>query len=333
MKANVMRAFGIDNLQVEDVEDPQPRRGEVVVKVMEAGVNPVDYFVVTGARKVSPMPHIPGAEVAGIVEEVGDGVSGLRKGDRVIVYPRIFCGACDLCVSGHEHLCRNGGIFGMVSNGGFAEKVVVSEANLMKVPDNVDWDLAASLPVAALTSFHALLEAGVSPGDVVVVVGASGNTGAFAVQLAKLMGARVYAVSSKSWLTEYGADGVFSVEQSYDQLVKATGGRLADLVIDSVGSPTIPVSLKLLDKRGKLVFFGALRGDSVTLSLMDLYNREIKVIGTTGGTRAELRRLIDIASRGLLKVRVWRRLRIHEAREALRLLFSRERDGRIMLVA
>jgi NADPH:quinone reductase-like Zn-dependent oxidoreductase len=333
LKANLMRAFGVDSLRVEEVEDPSPGRGQVVVRVVEAGVNPVDYFVVSGMRTVEPMPHIPGAEFAGVVEEVGPDVKSVRPGDRVVVYPRVFCGRCDMCVSGSEHLCRVGGIVGAVTNGGFAEKALVSESNVFKIPDSVSWDIAASLPVAALTPYHALREAGVSPGDVVVIVGASGNTGQFALQLAKMMGARVLAVSSKKWPLELGADEVAPVEQSYEVLRKMTGGRLADVVVDAVGTPTLPTSLKLLDSRGRLIIFGALRGSSLSLSATDLYSRELRIVGTTGGTRGEFMRLIDMASRGLLKVKVWRRHRLTEAREALKLLFSRERDGRVMLVA
>ncbi|MGC9112989.1 alcohol dehydrogenase catalytic domain-containing protein [Acidilobus sp.] len=332
LKANLMKAFDVDSLSYVDIDDPRPGYGQVVVKVVEAGVNPIDYFAVSGMGRVEPMPHIPGAEFAGVVEEVGPGVKDFRPGDRVVVYPRVFCGRCDMCMGGHEHLCRFGGIVGMITHGGFAEKAVVNEANLFRLPDNVPWDLAASLPVAALTPFHALLEAGVGPGDVVAIVGASGNTGQFALQLAKIMGARVLAVSTKKWPLELGADAVAPIEQSYDALVKMTGGKLADVVIDAIGTPTLPVSMKLLDRRGRLAIFGALRGETVTFSVPELYNREVRVIGTTGGTRAEMAKLIDMASRRLLKVKVWRKLPMSQAKDALRLLFSRERDGRIMLV-
>ncbi|MGC9072300.1 MAG: alcohol dehydrogenase catalytic domain-containing protein [Acidilobus sp.] len=333
MKANLLSTFSLDSLRLTEVPDPTPRADEVLIRVAEAGVNPVDYYTVAGMRNVSPMPHIPGVEVAGVVERVGEGVMGLSPGDRVIVYPRVFDGTCDLCIAGHEHLCRNGGIWGVITNGGWAEYAIAREANVMKVPDKVDWDLAASLTVSALTPFHAILEAGVTPGDVVVVVGASGNTGQFAVQLAKLMGVRVLAITSKWWVKDLGADEVSSASQALEALKRMTGGKLADLVIDSIGRRTLPTSMKLLDRRGKLVTFGALTGEAMSGSLVDIYSRELRIIGTTGGTRRELSRLLELASRGLLKVRVWRRMGLPEARQALTLLFSRQRDGRIMLKA
>ncbi len=333
MRANLLTGFSIDSLRFTEVQDPVPGMGEVLIRVVASGVNPVDYYTVSGSRSVSPMPHIPGVEVAGEVTDVGDGVKGLKPGDRVIVYPRVFDGTCDLCIAGHEHLCRNGGVWGVVTNGGWAELALASASNVVRLPEGVDWDLAASLPVSALTPFHALLEAGLTPGDVVVVVGASGNTGQFAVQLAKLMGARVLAVTSKEWLREFGADEVAPLSQSSEALSRMTGGRLADLVIDSIGRSTLSTSLRLLDRRGKLVTFGALTGEAQPASIVDIYSRELRIIGTTGGTRRELNRLVDLAARGLLKVKVWKRLDISEARDGLGLLFSKERDGRILIRA
>ncbi len=287
-------------------------------------MNPIDYYTVTGMRDVDPMPHIPGVEFAGIVEEVGKEVTRVSPGDRVVVYPRIFDGTCDLCMAEHEHLCRNGGIIGVNSNGGFAERAVVRESNVFRLPDSVPWDLAASLPVAGLTAFHALMEARVLPGDVVVIVGASGNTDQFTLQLAKLIGARVLAVTTKKWPAWLGAEEVATIEESYEVLTKMTGGKLADVVIDSLGTATLQTSLKLLDKRGRLIVYGALTGENITISVPDLYMREVQIIGATGGTRRDFLRLIDLAARGLLKVKIWRKLSLGEAREALKLVFSRE---------
>jgi len=197
MKALVFDKSGLDNLRVREVPTPLLGPHDVLVKVKLAGVNPIDYAVVQ-LIPVQPMPHIPGAEVYGEVEDVGEHVKGVKKGDRVVVYNRLFDGSCDICLSGREMVCRNGGIMSVVTNGGFAEYMAVPEKNLVKV--DLPPELSASLPVAALTSYHALKEAEVKPLDYVVVFGASGNTGAFAIQLAKKMGARVIAVSSKPWV-------------------------------------------------------------------------------------------------------------------------------------
>lgn len=132
------------------------------------------------------------------------------------------------------------------------------------------------------------------------------------------------AVTTKKWPAWLGAEEVATIEESYEVLTKMTGGKLADVVIDSLGTATLQTSLKLLDKRGRLIVYGALTGENITISVPDLYMREVQIIGATGGTRRDFLRLIDLAARGLLKVKIWRKLSLGEAREALKLVFSRE---------
>ena len=330
MRAAVFERSGLDNLQVSELPKPKPGPREVLVRVVESGVNPIDYYTVTSLR-VKPIPHIPGAEFAGIVEEVGEHVEGFSPGDRVVVYGRVFDGTCDMCLASMEHLCRNGGIVGVVTNGGWAEYATVPSVNLVKLPQNVDWVLAASLPVAALTSYHALRLAGVKPGELVVVMGASGNTGQFAVQLAKLMGATVVAVSRKGWVKELGADYVTTADKVIDLVGQVSEGKMADVVVDPLGKETWSISLRLLGRRGRLVTFGQLTGGDVQLTIGQLYGIEASVIGSTGGTRRELLDLVKMASSGKLKVKVYREYGLGEVQEALKALVSRDRDGRVML--
>ena len=231
MKALVFDRSGLDNLRVADVQVPELGPHDVLVRVKLAGVNPIDYFVVQ-SLPVKPMPHIPGAEVYGEVAKVGSHVKGIEVGASVVVYNRVFDGSCDMCLEGREMLCRNGGIMSVVTNGGFAEYMIAPEKNLIMV--DLPPEIAASLPVSALTSYHALREAGVKPMDYVVVFGASGNTGQFAAQLAKKMGARVIAVSSKAWVREF-ADHVVNYGEAQEKVKELTGGRMADVVIKKNG--------------------------------------------------------------------------------------------------
>ncbi len=333
MKAAVFDSPGLERLGVRELEDPSPGPHEVLVRVVRAGVNPIDYLTVTGARNASPMPHVPGAEFAGIVEEVGEGVTRFSRGDVVIDYPRVFCGHCDMCASGREMLCRVGGVLGVASQGGFSELAVVPEGSLVKVDGSLGWDLLASLPVAALTAYHALRASGLKEGETVVVVGASGNTGMFAVQLARLMGARVVAISrrSRDWLLEMGADYVVDAASARDFVSRLTDGRMADVVVDPLGSGTITWSIGLLGPGGRLVSYGTLTGQSVAVDMRFVYSREISIVGTTGGSRSELMRLVGISSQRGLRVRVWRRYPLEDVRAALEALSSPERDGRVML--
>ncbi|MEM3832306.1 MAG: alcohol dehydrogenase catalytic domain-containing protein [Thermoprotei archaeon] len=331
MKALMFEKNGLENLKVLDAEKPSLGSHEVLVKVVRASVNPIDYSTVTAIRNVRPLPHIPGAEFAGFIEKVGDHVVNVKPGDRVIVYNRIFDGTCDMCVSGYEMLCRNGGIIGVISNGGFAEYALVSENNVFKIEDNVDWDIAASLPVGALTSYHAFKQVSISPGDLVVVIGASGNTGIFAVQFAKMMGAKVVAVSRKQWIKDFGADEVTELQNASEIVERISDGKMADVVIDPLGSSTMEFSMKLLGLNGKLITFGALTGDELKVPIRTLYSRQLKLIGSTGGTRRELLDIIKLANDGKFKVKIWKKYNLDQGIEALVSLFSKDRDGKIMI--
>lgn len=158
----------------------------------------------------------------------------------MIVYHRIHDGTCDMCITGHEQLCRNGGRFGINDNGGLAEYIAIPERNVIKIPEDIDWEIAASLPVSSLTPYHALNEAKLSAGEYLVVIGASGNTGMFAVQLGKIFGAIVIASSRKDrgWLKEFGVDYVVTLDNLEEEVKKITLGRMADVVLDSIGKET-----------------------------------------------------------------------------------------------
>jgi D-arabinose 1-dehydrogenase-like Zn-dependent alcohol dehydrogenase len=154
MRAAIFERQGLDNLTVKDVQKPTITDYDVLIKVNSAGVNPIDYFTVSNIPGIKPLPHIPGVEVAGIIERVGNHVATLNEGDKVVVYNVIFDGTCDMCLSGYEMLYRNAGIVGVVTNGGFADYISASEKNVFKIPDNVQWDIAASLATTTKTPYQ-----------------------------------------------------------------------------------------------------------------------------------------------------------------------------------
>jgi len=330
MKAVIFDKPGLENLKVEDVPIPEVKEGEVLIKVMMAGVNPIDYFVVTGSRKAEPLPHIPGAEFAGVVESIGPNVTNVQRGNRVVVYPRLFDGTCDMCLVFKEMLCRNGGVIGVSCNGGFAEYVKVPSGNVFKVDEGMDWELAASMPVSALTAYHALNSASLSLNNYVVVVGASGNTGMFATQLARLVfGAKVIGVSRKKWVERFGAFMAVEKEQALEKVKEVTNGRMVDVVIDPLGAETFLNSLELLRPNGKLVTYGVLTGSNVELPISKIYNQQLSIVGTTGGTRRELADLLNQYK--WLQVKTWKKFKLEEAKTAIESLSSPERDGRILI--
>lgn len=261
MEAAVFERPGVVFLKSIDVEEPKITDHDVLIRVKVAGVNPIDYRAVSGAVEVNPLPHIPGAELSGVVEKIGNHVTNIKEGDRVIVYNRVFDGTCDLCLNQSEMLCRNGGIIGVVTNGGFAEYISVPERSVFKIPDEMDWDLAASLSMSILTAFHALKEASLKVNDCLIVFGASGNTCMMALQFGKKIGARVIGVSKQHWITNFGADYVIG---DYDKVVEKvdeiTEGRMADVVLNSLGVKTWDSSFASVGVNGRLVTFGSLTG-------------------------------------------------------------------------
>jgi NADPH:quinone reductase-like Zn-dependent oxidoreductase len=335
MKAAVFETPGLENLRVIDnVEEPKINDHDVLIQVKVAGVNPIDHFVASGTLpRVYPLPHIPGAESSGIVEELGNHVnnSEIKKGDRVVVHNKVFDGTCDMCLGGLDMLCRNGGLIGAITNGGFAEYISVPERNVFKIPDKLDWDVAASLPVTSLTPYHALKEASLKLNEYLLVFGASGNTGMIAVQLGNKMGAKVIAVSKDDWIkSEFGADYIISnYEKVAENVKEITQGKMADVVMNSLGVGTWDSSFASVGVNGRWVAFGGLTGADVKLNVQSLYSKQIKLIGSTGGTRKEMQELIDISPK--LKVRVWKKFDLENVKEALQALFAKERDGRILL--
>jgi NADPH:quinone reductase-like Zn-dependent oxidoreductase len=332
MRAVIFDKAGLENLRlVNDVGEPRVTDHDVLIKVRVAGVNPIDQIVISGALPLSPMPHIPGGEMAGTIEKVGSHVHGLNKGDRVIVYNRLFDGRCDQCLKGYENICRNTGRIGANINGAFAEYVAVPQQNVFTIPDNINWDIAASLPITGLTSIHALMEASLRIDETLVVFGASGSTGMMATQIGKRIGAKVIAVSKQEWTKEFGTDCLITDYGNVPEKVKElTNGKMADVVLNSIGAKTWDSSFKSVGINGRLVTFGGLTGPGVNLDIQSLYSRQIKLIGSTGGTRAELRELIENFAKDL-KVKVWTRFGLESVKEAVMALSAKDRDGRILL--
>ena len=297
MKAAIFEKPGLENLKIKhDVEQPKITDHDVLIRVKAAVVNPIDHIVVSGTLPIKPVPHIPGAETSGVVEEAGWHVTSLKRGERVIVHNKVFDGICDMCLSGNDMLCRNGGLIGVATNGDFAEYMAVPEKNVFKIPDEMQWELAASLPVTTLTPYHALKEAALKVNESLVIFGASGNTGMMATQFGKKMGAKVIAVSKDNWIKDFGADYIIS---EYDRVVEKvnelTQGKMADVVLDSLGVQTWENSFASVGLNGRWVTFGGLTGVDVKLNIQSLYSKQVKLIGSTGGTRREITELIDMS--------------------------------------
>lgn len=315
MKAVVVRNPGdINSASIEDVDLGMVHG--ILVKVKYAGLNPVD--INTIAKKtnyaIAPIPHIPGAEFVGEVKYSGKSTK-FKKGDRVMVYPRIYDGTCDKCKNGEEHLCINGKLIGVGVNGGWAEFFEAREENLVKIPDSMDDVDAVALPIGGLTSYHALLRAGLKKDAKILVFGASGNTGIFAVQFAIAMGAEVFAVSRKRWVFEAGA--------------REWNGEKVNIALNSLGSKFWNEAVEALDTGGKIVTFGTYTGTEISFNIAKVYTRELSIIGTTGGTKKELLEMIEFVQNNGIKSKVWKTYNFENFKSAIE--DYENKDGRIIL--
>ena len=329
MKALIFEKQGTENLRVADVEKPAPKEGEILIKVAMAGVNPIDNMIINAIPGIKPMPHIAGAEFAGTVEAVGPSVKSAKQGDRVAVFNRYFDGTCDMCSKGMEMLCRNGYITGVMNNGGFAEYISVNERNAVKLPDETSWEMAASLPVAALTPYHAINRAGLNNGESAVILGASGNTGRFALQFAKEQGAKVIAVSRKQSMADFGADYTVSSENAIEKIKEITKGKMADFVLNSLGEKFWNESFLMMGSNSRLATFGTLTGPQVSLDLSGVYSKHATIMGSTGGSMREFKELVSKSPS--YKLKIWKKFKLEEGQAAIRALSSSDRDGRVML--
>ena len=332
------------SLSVVDLAVPTPGPGEALVRVAACGFCHHDRLVMAGTlRRGVARGVVLGHEIAGVVEEVGDGVTRVRPGDRVVSLLTNACGECDRCREGREHRCHNGEGIGHGRNGGFAEFVAVSQHSLVALPDGLELTAASLLACPAGVALQSLTAVEVSEGETVAVTGAGGGLGVHAVQLAAALGARTIAVTSSSGkagvLARYGADevmetGVPDSGLDFSEVVMAlTGDEGADVVIDTVGASTVRSSVRSLAQYGRLALLGEVGGEGSLRGLIpEIVFRDARITGVSGVSRATLERAIALASEGRLTPVLQQLLPLEEAARACDLVSSRAVLGRLALV-
>ena len=340
MKAMVLREYN-QPLRLEEVQLPTIAAGEVLIKVKACGVCASNVKYGEGAYpSVLTLPHILGHEPAGEIVEVGPGVEGFSKGDRVCVYIFITCGECLYCTKGEENNCIRPQRIGMELAGAYAEYVKAPARNVFKIPDGMSYDEASVLADAVVTSFHALREkARVRVGDDVVIIGI-GSLGINAVQIAKLAGARVIAIDISppklEFAKKYGADDTIEgrKEKVPERIRSLTFGKGADSFIDLVGShESVNTGLHSLRRGGKLVVVGHDPYHPFQVkAFQELIMEEIEIIGSHAGTRQELREVLHLIQAGRIKPVIGARYPLAQANEAHHDLKTKEIFGRIVLV-
>jgi alcohol dehydrogenase, propanol-preferring len=320
-------------LSLDEVPTPQPGPDEVRVRVRASGVCGTELHFTDGLYAPLDPPTTLGHEVAGEVDAVGSAVRDVAVGDRVVVNYLLFCSRCRWCRKGQQHRCEQPrGLFAFVSDGGFADHVVVPATCVVALPDAIDFVDAAPLCCAGATAVHALGIARVEPGEVVVVVGA-GGVGLATVQVALDHGARVVAVSRSTDKREAavaaGAESAVAPDQARDA-VAALGG--ADVVVETAGTAeSLPVSVALLGRGGRLVLVGY-SDAPLQVQPLALVVEEQSVLTSVGSTPADLARAVELAGRGRLRIPVDQVLDLSDVDRALDRLRRGEVVGRIVLV-
>ena len=338
MKAVRIHEFGgPEVLRYEDVPDAKPRKDQVLVRVKACALNHLDLWVRMGLPGVT-LPHILGSDVAGEIVEVGEYVTGFKPGQRVLLAPMHFCNHCSKCVAGLQNQCPEFTVLGNRVDGGNCELIAAPAVNVIPIPDSLDFNQAASVPLVFLTAWHMLVgRAGIRPGQTVLVLGASSGVGIAAIQVAKLFHARVITTAGDEHklvkARELGADyGINHYQQKISEEVKQiTNKEGVDIVVEHVGAATWEQSMKCLKPAGILVTCGATTGPSASFDLRFLYSRQLSLLGSYMGTMGELYEVLGHVFAGRLKPVVDRTFALKDIRAAHEYMEKSRMFGKVVV--
>jgi NADPH:quinone reductase-like Zn-dependent oxidoreductase len=339
MKAAIFHEHGDASvLRIEDVPTPVTQAGQVLLRVRAAALNHLDIWVRKGLPIDITMPHIGGSDVAGVVESVGPGVTGVQPGARVVVNPSLFCGQCEWCRAGEEPLCVHYRILGEHTNGGFAEYLAVPATNLFPIPASVPFEQAAAAPLPYLTAWRALVTRGrVRKGSTVLITGASGGVATAAIQIAKHLDATVYALTTAEKMERVralGADVVYDRRAAdfSKEIWKDTDKRGVDVVLDSVGEAIWQQCVRSLARGGRLVSYGGTTGPRAELDIRVLFWKQIEVLGSTMSNRGEFEEVMRLVFSGALQPVVDTVMKLDDIRAAHERLERGQQFGKIVVV-
>jgi acryloyl-coenzyme A reductase len=340
VRAIVLRKTGSsDELRLEDVPEPSVGADDVLVRVRAAGVCGRDLIDRRGGFPMMKLPTVLGHEFAGEVLEVGALVRDFSPGDRVANLHRPWCGECRSCVVGETLDCENAWqSFGHTVDGAYAERVVAHHRALVKLPDDVDFVQAASLGCTAGVALRALRSvAGLELGERLLVTGASGGVGLAALQLGKMMGARVIATTSNaektSALRAAGADDVVEIAGGrFAERVRQVSDGGVEVALELTGAATFRDAEKSLRPRGRLVVLGNITLERVSVNLGRVILLGHRIAGSRSYSRRDLDDCLDWLRAGRLEMKIDRTLPLQEAKAAHDLLENRSVTGRVILL-
>ena len=330
---------GPEVLAYSDFPTPQPKPGEALVRLRAAALNRVDVFVRNGWPGLKlELPHIPGADGAGEIEEVGEGVSDFKRGDRVVINANLGCGDCEACQAGKDNLCKNWHLLGETIRGTYCEYISVPVRQLHKVPPEFDLHKAVAAALVYQTAWHSMVtRGGVKAGETVAIVGAGGGVNSASIQIAKYLGANVIVIGSNTdklkQAEAIGAD--ILIDRSKDEdwakaVFLATGKKGVDAIVDNVGA-TFPLSLRALAKGGRLLTVGNSAAPKFEIDNRFIFAKHLSILGSTMSSISEFREVMDLVFAGKLKPILDKTFPLKEAASAQELLWRGENFGKITL--
>ncbi|MBM3121153.1 MAG: zinc-binding dehydrogenase [Chloroflexi bacterium] len=331
---------GPEVLAYGDLPDPVPGPGQVLVRLRASALNRLDLWTRQGWPGLKlALPHIPGADGAGVIAALGSGVTDRRVGERVVINSNLGCGTCPECLAGRDNLCRDWHLLGETLPGTYAEYVAVPAANALPMPEGFDDAAAAACGLVYLTAWHSLITRGqLQAGETVLIIGASGGVNTASIQIARHAGARVIVVGSsreKLALAEsLGADVLIdrSRDENWSKAVfEASDRRGADVVVDNVIGGTLPLSLRAGARRGRVLTVGNTGGPKVEIDNRFVFGKHLSILGSTMGTRADFAAVMALVFAGELKPILDRSYPLAEARRAQERLEAGDQMGKITL--
>ncbi|HEY5730051.1 MAG TPA: zinc-binding dehydrogenase [Anaerolineales bacterium] len=340
MKAAVFHQRGnAEQIKIEEVPEPQIGPGQALIRVHASAFNHLELWSLHGP--VDESYHFPmwtGSDVAGVIELLAPDVKGWAVGDAVVVNPSLSCGKCERCLEGEVSQCDEYDILGSGGNGGNAEFIAANADKLMRIPDGFDFVRAAAAPLAYQTAWRAIVKrAKLQKGEDVLILGASGGVAAAGIQISKMLGARVFAVTSSEEkmrkAQEAGADYALNrnTSNSFDEVRRLTRGRGVDLVVENVGASTWTDSQKILRKGGRLVTYGRTTGREGVTNISLLFWNEQTLIGSTMGSLTDFREVMELVFNGTIDPIIDSVYPLEQAREAYARYERGEQFGKIVL--
>src|SRR6266550_4016462 len=341
MKAVIFRQHGgPEVLEPAEVADPKIKANEVLIEVRACALNHLDIWVRGGLPNVQiPLPHILGDDIAGVVREAGELVNWVKPGDEVMLHPGISCGHCQACLRGQDNFCPEYDILGYSRDGGYAELLAVPGVNIIPKPKTISWEEAAALPLVTVTAWHMLVtRANLQPGEDVLIHAAGSGVGSIGIQIAKLRGARVIATAGSdeklAKAKELGADETINYSRAEwpKEVKRLTGRQGVDVVFEHTGAETWPGSIVSLKTGGRLVTCGATSGFDGRTDIRQIFYRQLTILGSFMGAKAELLEAMKFIERGAIRAVVDQSMPLTEARRAHELIEDRAQFGKLVLI-